>query len=249
MLDRQINVQELEVLAGTLRTCAMGWIEQFVQEGGTRTLGNLLDTVRRPPNLNETTQDTEEEDEDEAKDEEEEKEKKEEDATQMEFGVVKVFRALFNSRPGANDALQHPDCIASIVQSITSAYLPTRKQVADILLFLCHWAKPLGQQLVLRGFDHVRDQSRFNAWFHTLERTIDDLALDRVVRKEYVENNLFLLNALVDTDIVPDAQVRMHLRTQLDAVGLQRILTKLHTYHSVEVDQQIAAYATGASTD
>lgn len=226
ILDRKISVQDLEALAVTLRTCAMGWIEQFVREEGTRTLGNLLDTVRHSCS-NEHAHDD----------------------AQMEFGVLKVFRALFNSRPGANDALRQPKCIASIVHSITSPYLPTRRQVADILLFLCHWAKPLGQQLVLRGFDDLRDQSRFEAWLHTMERTIDDHTLDLLVREEYAVNNLFLLNALVASDIAPDAQVRMHLRKQLDAVGLQRILTKLHTYHSVKLDQQVAVYETSAATD
>ncbi len=78
---------------------------------------------------------------------------------------------------GAKEALLHPTCIHNITFSLVSQQLNTRKVVAEILSFFCHFEIPTGHNLVLEGFDQFMqfrvENGRFNAWMGILENTID----------------------------------------------------------------------------
>jgi cytokinesis protein len=78
---------------------------------------------------------------------------------------------------GADHAIKHNAAISQIATCLVSSHLPTRKTVADILTFLCHWDNPQGHRLVLKALDdlcHSRNEAaRFDAWFNTFESTID----------------------------------------------------------------------------
>ena len=246
-MDGSVNTKHIESLAVTLRTCAMGWVENFVDAKGTPVLASFLSGLHA-------------------------KGVKNENDMALEYETLKAFRSLFNSKAGANDALHQPKCVNSIVHSVVSSHLATRKQAADILLFLCHWAIPAGHRLVLRGFDELKtsvgDHSRFDAWFRVFEQTIDGrgqmgsrVGASEEVRKlsmvghqesslnEYAVNNMFLVNAILSARIVSEYEIRVHLRNQMDASGLQRILIKLRAFKNPDLDRQLDEYEKGAESD
>lgn len=246
-MDGSVTTKHIESLAVTLRTCAMGWVENFVDAKGTPVLASFLNGLHA-------------------------KGVKSDVDVALEYETLKAFRSLFNSKAGANDALSQPKCVISIVHSVISSHLATRKQAADILLFLCHWAIPAGHRLVLRGFDELKtavgDHGRFDAWFRVFEQTIDGrgqmgsrVGASDEVRKisvighqeaslnEYAVNNMFLVNAMLSTRIVSEYEVRVHLRNQMEASGLQRILIKLRAFKNPDLDRQIDEFTKGAEGD
>ncbi|WFD06218.1 hypothetical protein MVES1_001561 [Malassezia vespertilionis] len=246
-MDGTVTAKHIESLAVTLRTCAIGWLQNFVEAKGTPVLSSFLTGLHthNPPN-----------DADLA----------------LEYELLKAFRSLFNSKPGAHDALRHPKCISGITQSLISPQLSTRKQAADILLFLCHWEKPQGHALVLQGVDELRSirrlPGRFDGWFSALEAAIDGrgrmgslVGASDEVRKlqlsgmlesgltEYVVNNMFLINAIVNGDILDDLHERVHLRSQMQASGLPRIMSKMRALNVPDLDTQLDVYVKDAQSD
>ena len=81
-MDNSVTTKHIESLAVTLRTCAIGWLQSFVEAKGTHVLSSYLLALQTRGTLNE------------------------QDLSQ-EYEVLKAFRSLFNSKPGAHDALQH----------------------------------------------------------------------------------------------------------------------------------------------
>ncbi|WFC97408.1 hypothetical protein MYAM1_000120 [Malassezia yamatoensis] len=246
-MDGTVTSRHIESLAVTLRTCAIGWLQNFVEAKGTPVLSSFLAGLHshNPPS--------------------------EQDIV-LEYEVLKAFRSLFNSKPGAHDALQHPKCISGITQSLVSSQLSTRKQAADILLFLCHWEKPEGHRLVLQGMDDLcatrNLPGRFHGWFTALESAIDGRgrmgslvgASDEVRRlqmssmpesglTEYVANNMFLINAIVNSDIVDNLRTRVQLRKQMAESNLPRIMAKMRTLNTPDLDMQLSVYEKGAAAD
>ncbi|WFD41493.1 hypothetical protein MPSI1_000122 [Malassezia psittaci] len=246
-MDGTVTSKHIESLAVTLRTCAIGWLQNFVEAKGTPVLSSFLAGLHShdPPS---------------------------EQDVALEYEVLKAFRSLFNSKPGAHDALQHPKCISGITQSLVSPQLSTRKQAADILLFLCHWEKPEGHRLVLQGMDDLcfarNLPGRFDGWFTALESAIDGRgrmgslvgASDEVRRlqmssmpesglTEYVANNMFLINAIVNSDIVDNLRRRVQLRKQMAESNLPRIMAKMRTLNTPDLDMQLSVYEKGAAAD
>lgn len=264
-MDGSVKAKDIESLSVTLRTCALGWIEDFVAAKGTPVLGSFLGGLHAKGIKNEVD-------------------------LSLEYETLKAFRSLFNSRPGAADALAQPKCVTGIAHSMISTLLASRKQAADILLFLAHWQKPNGHRLVLKGFDELKnvnnDHGRFDAWFRILEQTLDGRgkmgslvgASDEVKKmsisssnhhhfstlsstnssigtsnesslNEYAVNNMYVVNAILDPSIVSEFDVRVHLRNQMDASGLQRILIKMRAFKYHELDSQILVFEKGAEND
>lgn len=87
------------------------------------------------------------------------------------------MRHVVNHSLGASDVSSQPATVASIAASIMSPQLQTRKQAAEILIFLTSWDKPHGHSVVLKSFDalqsHYDEISRFDAWLKAFEATID----------------------------------------------------------------------------
>ncbi|CAO1613189.1 unnamed protein product [Sympodiomycopsis kandeliae] len=246
-MDGTVTTKDIESLAVTLRTCAIGWIQSFVDAKGTPVLASFLNGLHA-------------------------KQVRSDNDIALEYEVLKAFRSLFNSKSGANDALAQPKCISGIARSMISNQLGTRKQAADILLFLCHWEKPSGHRLVLQGFDDIKssqnDHGRFDAWFRVLEQTIDGrgtmgsrVNASEEVKKlsilgpqesslnEYAINNMFLINAILAPEVVSEFEIRVHLRNQMEASGLQRILIKMKAFKNQDLDAQIAAFENSSLQD
>jgi len=157
--------------------------------------------------------------------------------------------------------MDHPPAIFTLCASIVSPHLPTRKVVAEILTFLCHWDPPNGHTAVLQAMDQLKNAlgelGRFDAWMRLLEVTIDGrgrfgslvgaseemrkggMGLDSILM-EYALANLFLINALANEH--EDLKIRCHIRSQLKACGLHRIMQKMATFKYDLIDRQLESY-------
>jgi cytokinesis protein len=151
--------------------------------------------------------------------------------------------------------------VFALCSSIVSPHLPTRKVVAEILTFLCHWDPPNGHIAVLEGMDQLKSSlgelGRFDAWMRFLEFTIDGrgrmgslVGASEEIRKggmgidsilmEYALANLFLINALANEH--EELKVRVHVRSQLKACGLPRIMQKMTLFKYELIDRQLSHY-------
>ena len=157
--------------------------------------------------------------------------------------------------------MENPAAVFALCSSIVCPHLPTRKVVAEILTFLCHWDPPNGHTAVLSGMDqlksHLGELGRFDAWMRLLEVTIDGrgkmgslVGASEEIRKggmgvdsilmEYALANLFLINALANEH--EDLRIRVHVRSQLRACGLPRIMQKMLQFKYELIDRQLAHY-------
>lgn len=77
---------------------------------------------------------------------------------------------------GAREALKHPQCVEQIVHCIISPSINSRRLVCEVLVFMCYYEVPVGQDLVLKAMDKLRDiqrgLGRFDAWLYELESTL-----------------------------------------------------------------------------
>lgn len=241
IMEGNISTSDMASLSVALRTCAIGWAEDFVQLKGNAVLGTFLHHLR--------VQGT-----------------RTQDNLALEDEVIKVFRALFNSTPGANDALDSSQSITEIVACLSSAQLSTRRQSGDILVFLCYYIKPAGHTAVLRAFDDLKEgNGRFGQWLQRLETTIDGrgkmgskVGASQEVKQakgsndsldQYAANSILLINALLDSSIVLDLNMRAQLRSELEAAGARRVIDKLRALDLAVVQPQIQAYDSLAQAD
>lgn len=173
-----------------------------------------------------------------------------------------------NNKFGADDAINHPQCITALVASLTSPRLTTRKLISEVLTFLCHWERPLGHEKVLQAMDQVKmytgETGRFDAWLRIVEVTIDGRgklgslvgASDEVraggmgmesMLMEYALATLFLINILASGS--EDLALRVHIRAQLKGCGLQKIAGKMQGFAYEPIDKQITKYEEDAQND
>lgn len=157
--------------------------------------------------------------------------------------------------------MEHPTAVFTLTSCIVSPHLPTRKVVAEILTFLCHWDSPNGHSAVLSSMDQLKtalgELGRFDAWMRLLEVTIDGrgrmgslVGASEELRKggmgtdsilmEYALANLFLINALANEH--EELKIRVHVRSQLKACGLQRIMQKMQLFKYDLIERQLAHY-------
>ncbi|KAG0052875.1 hypothetical protein BGZ83_002023 [Gryganskiella cystojenkinii] len=185
----------------------------------------------------------------------------------MEHEIVKCLKTLLNNRWGAQEAIQHGECISSLCFSITSPQLQTRKLVVEVLTFLCYCEVPSGHKLVMEGLDQVmeywKESARFDAWMRILENTIDGrgrfgtiVGMSEDLKKagtqdsqliEYVLSNVVFVNALLQ--VVDDIELRVHLRSQLATSGLTRIISKMRSLNHDLIDRQLNIYEDEAEND
>lgn len=241
IMEGNISVSDMASLSVALRTSAIGWVEDFVQLKGNAVLGTFLYHLRS-------------------------QRLRTQDDLALEDEVIKVFRALFNSTPGANDALDSLQSITEIVACLQSAQMSTRRQAGDILVFLCYYIKSAGHTVVLRAFDDLNEgNGRFNQWLQRLETTIDGRGImgskvgaSREVKRakgsnesldQYAASSILLITALLDSRIVSDLNVRTQLRSELEAAGARRAIDKLRALNLTLVQPQIQAYDSLAQAD
>ncbi|CAG8658878.1 1660_t:CDS:10, partial [Funneliformis mosseae] len=187
---------------------------------------------------------------------------------QMEYEILKCLKSLLNCRWGAQEALSHPTCIHSITFSLISQQLNTRKLVAEVLSFLCYCEIPTGHNLVLGGFDQLKqfraEPGRFDAWMNILENTINSrgrygslvnaseefkkggIGIDGSIM-EYVLSNMILVNSIVG--VCEDVEERVRLRNQLHDCNLSRIIEKMRNLNYELINRQISKFENDSELD
>ncbi|KAI9259027.1 hypothetical protein BDA99DRAFT_484089 [Phascolomyces articulosus] len=232
-------------LAVSLRTMPLSWVRQFIEARGLQVITNVIGILNR-------------------------RETKKEEDLQMEAEILKCFKSLINNRWGAREAVSHPECIYQIVLSLISPPIQTRKLVCEVLAFLCHVDLPKGQETVLKGMDKLKDYrrefGRFDAWFKLLDATLDGrgrmgslVGASEDVRRlggqgapdshlsDYALSNMMLVNSLIS--VVEDVEVRVHLRNQMNACGLQAITDKMLEFNSEHLRRHISIYRQMSDND
>ncbi|OOQ85710.1 hypothetical protein PEBR_25838 [Penicillium brasilianum] len=128
-----------------------------------------------------------------------------------------------------------------------------------------HWSERQGYQKVLDAMDIVKDQhhkaGRFDFWIPAFEVAIDthmqargsDRKLDRsqvteTLLREYCYSTTCLINMLVSA-CDDDLKFRCHIRAQLNACGIQRILPKLERFEYGAIDRQIERFRDDEAID
>ena len=173
-----------------------------------------------------------------------------------------------NNKYGADDALQHPSCVAALTASLTSPRVTTRKLVSEVLTFLCHWDRPNGHSMVLAALDQIKnyegETGRFDAWLRIVEVTIDGrgklgslvgaseevksggIGMENLLM-EYALATLFLINSLAQG--ADDVAVRVHIRAQFKGCGFARIASKMRQIKYELIDKQIERYEEDSQVD
>ncbi|CAG8616739.1 494_t:CDS:10 [Acaulospora morrowiae] len=243
IMDGTITVQHMNSLSVSLRTLPITWVRSFIDAKGLEVLANHLNSITR-------------------------KAIKREVDLQMEYEIVKCLKSLLNNRWGAQEALSHPTCIYSITFSLVSPQLNTRKLVAEVLSFFCYCEIPTGHNLVLGGFDQLMqfrsEHGRFDAWMRILESTIDGrgrhgslvnaaeeykksgMGIDGSLM-EYALANMILVNSIIG--VCDDVEIRVHLRNQLHACGLTRIIDKMKAFNYELITRQISKFERESELD
>ncbi|KAF2840441.1 hypothetical protein M501DRAFT_907087, partial [Patellaria atrata CBS 101060] len=257
LMDNSITPHQLQSLSVSLRTQPIAWVKAFVEAQGQIALTNVLNKINRrqtdgpaPPPASNTRNDK-------GRD------------LDREHDLIKCLKSLMNNKYGADNALAHEQIVRSLIGSLLSPRLMTRKLVSEVLTFLCHWGDGKGHLVVLGAFDYFKNQNgengRFDAWMRVLEVTIDGRgkmgsmvgASDEVrsggigmenLLMEYAVASIILVNMIVDAP-EKDLQLRVHLRAQLKPPGIKRILSKLEGFQYEVIDKQIERYRNNEEID
>ncbi|CAG8488845.1 26939_t:CDS:10 [Racocetra persica] len=243
IMDGTITFKHMNSLSVALRTLPITWVRSFIDAKGLEVLANYLSSITK-------------------------KHAKLDADLQMEYEIIKCLKSLLNNRWGAQEALTHSSCIHSITFSLVSPQLNTRKLVAEVLSFFCYCEIPTGHTLVLEGFDQhqkfLNEHGRFDAWMRVLENTIDGrgrygslvdasdefkkggIGMDSSLM-EYVLANMILINSIIG--VCDDVEIRVHLRNQLHACGLTRIIDKMKAFNHELINRQISKFERESELD
>lgn len=133
---------------------------------------------------------------------------------------------------------------------------------------MCHVDLPKGQEIVLKGLDklseHMGEFGRFDAWLKLLEATLDGrgkmgslVGASEDVRKfavggdnqlsDFALSNMMLVNSLVS--VIEDVEIRVHLRNQLNASGLDSIMQKMLDFNNEQLKRHISIYKQMSEND
>jgi cytokinesis protein len=253
VMDNSITPKQLGSLSVSLRTQPIGWVKAFVEAQGQIALTNVLGKINRRAGQRGSTAGPPNQEKD----------------WDREYDIIKCLKALMNNKYGADNALQHLQIVNALAGSLISPRLNTRKLVSEVLTFLCHWADGQGHRRVIQSLDNLKTQNsengRFDAWMRWIEITIDGrgkmgslVGASTEVRSggigvenmlmEYSVVSLLLVNSLVDTPDT-DLQLRCHIRAQLTACGIERIMSKMESFQYEVIDKQIEQYRTNKAID
>ncbi|KAI7867438.1 hypothetical protein BDF14DRAFT_1968074 [Spinellus fusiger] len=225
-------------LAVSLRTMPLSWVRQFIESRGLQVITNVISILNK-------------------------REQKTEADLQMEAEILKCFKSLINNRWGAREVITSPQCIDHIMLSLVSPPIQTRKLVCEILAFVCHVDLPKGQSIVLKGMDKLREYrheyGRFDAWLKLFDATLEGRgrmgslvgASEDVKRlgpqgapdnhlSDYALSNMMLVNSIIS--VIEDVEVRIHLRNQMNACGLQAIMEKLLEFSNENLRRHVNIY-------
>ncbi|KAK7206356.1 hypothetical protein BZA70DRAFT_236523, partial [Myxozyma melibiosi] len=244
IMDMTITSKQLGNLWVCLRTEPIAWVKAFCAAQGQLALCTVISHINQRYN------------------------RQTEETIEREYDLVKCLKALLNLEYAADEALQSTKCIPALIGSIVSPRLATRRLVTDILTFLAHWARPYGHTQVINAFDqlkaHLNEQGRFDVWLQTVEATLggrgkwgslvgasDELRSAGVgsenLLMEYSLATILLVNILAQGS--EDIKIRVHVRAQLKAAGLSRIMKHMLGFNYDLVNEQIQQYEDAAALD
>lgn len=135
---------------------------------------------------------------------------------------------------------------------------------------MCHVDLPKGQEIVLKGLDklseHLGEFGRFDAWLKLLDATLDGRgrmgslvgASEDVKRMlgsgaqdshlgDFCLSNMMLINSLVT--VIEDVEVRVHLRNQMNASNLDKIMDKMFDFNNEQLKRHINIYKQMSEND
>ncbi|KAI8971225.1 formin homology 2 domain-containing protein [Pilobolus umbonatus] len=228
----------------SLRTRPLDWVIRFIDLQGFRVLSNGLFFLNKKP-------------------------ERKGQILELEIELVKCIKVLVNARCGAREAILNPEYIHSLVFSLLCPQWQTRKLVCDMLLFMCHCDVPVGHNIVMQGFEllrqHKQDLRVFDSWLKDFESTLENRHKPNYVGTlddnhrlgvyvppdshitDYAISSLSLINAIAY--IPNDVSDRIHIRNQFKASGLERLFDKLERLDDNGVLEQIATYRKRAEAD
>ncbi|ORY08436.1 FH2-domain-containing protein [Basidiobolus meristosporus CBS 931.73] len=221
---RSIGLKSIKSLRVSLSTRPIGWVRQYLELGGFQLISNWIYNLAGTRNSRKEMEE------------------------QVEYELVKCVGSILNTKWGVQEALATPECIMNVAYSLDATLIHTRKLAVELLTFMCYCEIPKGCSYVLNGMDQVKKARgyhlRFEAWIKSLEATIDGRGIlgslvkaSEEIRRaggadrelvEYVLSNMILLNGILYA--FDEVEMRTHLRNQLHAAGLGRVLKKIRVF-------------------
>ncbi|KAJ3037211.1 hypothetical protein HK097_003579, partial [Rhizophlyctis rosea] len=110
---------------------SMGWLRQFVDQGGLHALFNILDSLNKKV----------------------ERKPKHHD---LESEILKLLKIIVNHQRNITDLLSTPTYLTTLVHSLDSPTYTSRTSAADFLLALIVLDRQKGHQLVLGALEQLR---------------------------------------------------------------------------------------------
>ncbi|KAK9766409.1 hypothetical protein K7432_004545, partial [Basidiobolus ranarum] len=221
---RSIGLKSIKSLRVSLSTRPIGWVRQYLELGGFRLISKWIFNLAGTRNGRKEMEE------------------------QVEYELVKCVGSILNTKWGVQEALATPECIMNVAYSLDATLIHTRKLAVELLTFMCYCEIPKGCSYVLKGMDQVTKARgyhlRFETWLKSLEATIDGRGIlgslvkaSEEIRRaggadrelvEYVLSNMILLNGILYA--YDEVEMRTHLRNQLHAAGLGRVLKKIRVF-------------------
>ncbi|KAG8817543.1 hypothetical protein FRC18_000457 [Serendipita sp. 400] len=241
-MDQTITAKHVGSLTVSLRTLPIDWMHRFIELQGTQVVARALQAISQKGSLRRNAD------------------------VELEYELLKCLKLILNYESGVDDAIAHPSTINSIACSLSTAHIPSRRLVAEILTFLCYYNNGMAHDSVLKAMDALsaanNQTGKYDFWFQSLIATLSGrgkmgslVGASQDVRKhggqdatltEYAQSNLILVNGILT---VEDFELRIHYRSQMEAAGLRKIIEICHQFQHDSLEKQIASYEQLAASD
>ncbi|KAG6853705.1 hypothetical protein C0991_002241 [Blastosporella zonata] len=230
-LDKTITHKQATSLLVSLRSREVDWFRHFVGIQGTSVLAQTLMHNSRKNSA------------------------RRENDILLEYEIAKCLRQIFNSSSAATAALTHPLIVTQIAATLNTPNLATRKLIVDLLCFICYFNDGEALNLVVAGLEALSSSNNegggcYDFWFKSMEYSLSGRgkmgslvgASEEIKRSagvdssmnDYALSNLLLIIAIISH--IDDVDLRLHHRAQMEAAGLQRIVTIFETFNYPNID-------------
>ncbi|KAK9461181.1 uncharacterized protein V1516DRAFT_675226 [Lipomyces oligophaga] len=247
IMDSSITTAQIGQLWVCLRTEQIAWVREFCEAQGPHALCHYISRINR--NYAEA-------------------EIAHSDFDRREYDLVKCLRAALNVEDVADEALRSTQCVPSLIGSLLSPRLATRRLVSEILTFLAHWARPYGHTQVINAFDQLKArfeaESRFDVWINKVEETLSGRGRwgskvgasselqaagsnSENLLVEYSTDTMLLVNILASGS--EDIKIRVHIRAQLQSSGLVQVWRLMRELNNDSINELIDQYEDAAALD
>ncbi|PPQ65095.1 hypothetical protein CVT24_003056, partial [Panaeolus cyanescens] len=231
-VDKTITAKQVGSLAVSLRTKEVGWFAKFISTQGTLVLAQTLQNLSRKGSTRSNAEMT------------------------LEYEIAKCLRLITNAASNYPDAFSHATMPTLIASSLNSPYIPTRKIILEILIYLAVSRNAEAHPQVLAALETLSISNNdthgsFDYWFKSMEQSLSGrgkmgslVGASEEVRKagsdgilnDYALTNLYLISAILTID---DFDLRLHYRSQMESAGLRRIFELCSAFSVSAIDMQI----------